>query len=382
MTVAVFCMGQIPGSIDAAISKITVFFGLSSTSGLYVTTVASVVSVVFSILLGFIAGKKIGFKPLIFFCATVELISAIAPYFASNFAVVLVLRGLFGIGFGGMQSLENTVAAKLISPQKRASIVGLGTFFGFGMNCILQFIGGLLADMGWNYVFLNHLLLFIPYAIVVIGCMKLDFGGKETPENTAQAAKANTGMPSAIYLMWVLMFIVGVLVAPLLIGCSFLSEPIIASATVAGIVAVCFSVGCMVGGISYSALFNRAPKLALPVYLLVMAVGSFGCAATRNIVVLCVFIFFAGIGFSSVQASCMMILSMTAPAEKIVLSSALMMAMFNLGMFLSSPYESLVGAITGDALYLPLYIGTVVLIVLAVLYGMLLRGTLEKVQNK
>ena len=36
---SIFCMGQIPGSIDAAISLIAEEFHLSSTTGLYVTEV-------------------------------------------------------------------------------------------------------------------------------------------------------------------------------------------------------------------------------------------------------------------------------------------------------------------------------------------------------
>lgn len=137
MTIAIFCMGQIPGSIDAAISKISLAFHLSSTSGMYVTTVSSLVSVAFSILLGFVAGKKIGYKPLLLICATIELVSAIFPFFTNSFIVLILLRGLFGVGFGGMQAMENTIATTLIPEERRASILGLGMFFGFGMNCVL-----------------------------------------------------------------------------------------------------------------------------------------------------------------------------------------------------------------------------------------------------
>lgn len=367
MTIAVFCMGQIPGSIDAAISKISAYFHLSSTSGMYVTTIACLTSVAFSILLGMIAGKKIGFRPLIFFCAVVELITALVPFLTSNFIVLIILRGLFGIGFGGMQSLENTVATRLIPPEKRASILGLGTFFGFGMNCVLQLLGGILADKGWNYVFLNHLLLIIPFIIVVIGCMRLDFGdeGSDRSNNFDSNTDESTGSPAPI---WILIFFVGVFIAPLLVGCSFLSEPIEPSATAAGIVAVCFSVGCMVGGILYPRLFKILQKNSLAAFLLVMAIGIAGCAIAGNLIVLCVMIFIAGAGFSATQANSMMTLGTIVSTSKIAFASAIMMALFNMGMFLSSSYENIIGKITGDALYMPLYIGAAVLVILAVVY--------------
>ncbi len=370
-TIAVFCMGQIPGSIDAAISKITIAFNLSSTSGLYITTIACIVSVAFSILLGFIAGKKIGYRPLILFCATVELITALLPFLANNFVVLIVLRGLFGIGFGGMQSLENTVAATLITPKRRAGILGLGMFFGFGMNCILQFVGGLLADIGWNYVFLNHLLLLIPYAIVVIGCLKLDFTPIEEDFPVADAkeeSEESSRLTLPVFQSWVLMLLVGIFIAPLLVGCSFLSEPINDSATVAGIVAVAFSLGCMVGGLCYSKLFSTLQKLALPVFLVMMVIGLVGCGLARNIPLLCIMIFIAGMSFSLTMSMCMMTLTHTTGSKQIAMASAIMMALYNLGMFLATSFEEVVGRITGDSLYMPLYIGAVVLAVFAILY--------------
>lgn len=370
MTIAVFCMGQIPGSIDAAISKISVAFNLSSTSGMYVTTVASIVSVAFSILLGFVAGKKIGYRPLILFCATLELLSAIFPFFTDNFVVLIILRGLFGVGFGGMQSMENTIATTLIPVERRASILGLGMFFGFGMNCILQFIGGVLAGYGWNYVFLNHVLLIIPYVIVLIGCAKLDFTMSESEEKamTVGTGETNSGekLQGPVYMMWILMMLVGVFIAPLLIGCSFLSEKIIDSTTVAGVVAVCFSVGCMVGGLAFPKMYKIFDRKAPSVFLVLLALGMVGSGIARSVVLLCVMIFVGGLGFSMTQSMAMAILGITTSPKKIALASALMMALFNLGMFLSSMFEELVGKITGDALYMPLYIGAVCMVLFAV----------------
>lgn len=369
-TIAVFCMGQIPGSIDAAISKISEAFNLSSTSGMYVTTVASIVSVAFSILLGFVAGKRIGYRPLILFCATLELLSAIFPFFTDNFVVLIILRGLFGVGFGGMQSMENTIATALVPVERRASILGLGMFFGFGMNCILQFIGGVLAGYGWNYVFLNHVLLVIPYVIVLIGCARLDFKTHEDEEIGSKegALEASSDkLTGPVYMMWVLMLLVGVFIAPLLIGCSFLSEKIIDSTTVAGIVAVCFSVGCMVGGLAFPKMYKLFDRKAPAVFLMLLAFGMAGSGLARSASLLCILIFVGGLGFSMTQSMAMAILGITTSPKKIALASALMMALFNLGMFLSSMFEELVGKLTGDALYMPLYIGAVCMVLFGVL---------------
>ena len=370
MTIAVFCMGQIPGSIDAAISKISTAFNLSSTAGMYVSTISCLVSVAFSILLGFVAGKKIGFKPLLLFCATVELISGVVPFFIDNFVILLIVRGLFGVGFGGMQSMENTVAAKLITPEKRAGILGLGMFFGFGMNCILQFIGGILADYGWNYVFLNHLLLIIPYVIVIIGCTKLDFNAQDAAPAEAEAVTEETSSKLSIQVFqaWIMMLFVGCMIAPLLIGCSFLSEALVDSATIAGIVAVCFSVGCMIGGLVYPKIYAACGRAALPIFLIIGAIGLAGSAAARVIPLLCIMIFIGGMGFSMTQSMAMMTITVYCASSRVAFGSALLMALFNLGVFFSSTYEEIIGGITGDSLYVPIYIGAVVFAIFAVVY--------------
>lgn len=148
---SIFAMGQIAGSVDAAISKIGDEFMLSSSTALYTSTVPALACVVFSIIVGFIAGKKVSYKVVLYFSAIMVIVGGLLPFFAKNFAVLLVLRMLFGVGFGGMMSLENTFVSLTIPKEKRASVLGIATFVGFGTQCLLQLIGGFLADIHWNY---------------------------------------------------------------------------------------------------------------------------------------------------------------------------------------------------------------------------------------
>ena len=162
------------------------------------------------------------------------------------------------------------------------------------------------------------------------------------------------------------MVFVGIFIATLLVDCSFLSEQINDSATVAGIVAVFFSLGCMAGELAYSALKRLLKSFSQTLFLAVCAVGIAASGFASTIAVLCVMIFIAGMGFSLTQSDCMMILSLKAGQNKIALVSAIMMALFNLVIFLSSSYEEIIGKLSGDSLYLPLYIGAIVLIVFAI----------------
>ena len=364
---AIFSMGQVAGSIDAAIAAIGQHFGLSEATTMYTSSVSAVASVIFGLVVGVVAGKKVNYKMIALFSAVCVLVGGLVPFVVTNYAVLLVFRAIFGIGFGGMMSLQNTFANLTLPKEKQASALGLGMFVGYGTNCVLQFIGGPLADINWNYVFLNTLLLVIPFVILLVCC-------PDIPNNVALAEtkgtkKEKTSYPPAVFVMCIMMALVGLFVAPLLIGCSFLSTAINPSATVAGVVAVCFSIGCMVGGLIYPKLLNVLGRYCFTCFLLLAAVGLVGSALANHIPLLCVTIFLSGMGFSTTQADAMMVTGASVSKSSVAMASSMIMACFNLGMFLCSPVQTIINATIGNGLKMLLYIGTVVFIVGAVVFA-------------
>lgn len=361
---AIFSMGQIAGSIDAAIALIGQEFGLSSSTTMYVSSVAALASVIFGLVVGVIAGKKVSYKAVTYFSGICVLVGGLIPFFVTNYAVLLVFRAIYGIGFGGMMSLQNTFAALTLPKEKQAFALGIGMFVGYGTNCILQFVGGLLADHNWNFVFLNNLLLLIPFVLILICCPNVP----NNPVEKKVEKKERTSYPAAVWVMCILMALIGLLISPLLIGCSFLSSNINPSATIAGIVAVCFSLGCMAGGLIYPTLYKKLGRYCFTVFMLIAAIGVAGSAMAKNIPLLCVTTFLGGMGFSTAQTGAMMVTGASVSKTAVAMASALIMACFNLGMFLCSPFQAMIGNITGDSLYVPLYIGAVVYVVAAVYF--------------
>lgn len=361
---SIFSMGQIAGSIDAAIAMIGQEFELSSSMTMYVSSVSALASVIFGLVVGVIAGKKVSYKAVVLFSGICVLVGGLIPFFVTNYGVLLVFRAIYGIGFGGMMSLQNTFTALTLPKEKQAFALGLGMFVGYGTNCILQFIGGLLADISWNFVFLNNILLIIPFVLIFICCPNIP----KNPAPKKEEKKEKASYPPVIFVMCILMALVGLLISPLLIGCSFLSANINPSATIAGIVAVCFSLGCMVGGLIYPTLYKKLGRYCFTCFLLVGAIGIIGSALANNIPLLCVTIFLGGMGFSTTQAGAMMVTGASVSKSVVAMASALIMACFNLGMFLCSPFQAFIGSVTGDSLYIPLYIGAVVFVVAAIIF--------------
>lgn len=367
---SIFAMGQIAGSIDAAIELIGRNFQLEQSTTMFVSSVAALASVVFGLVVGMIAGKKVSFKAVAFFAGACVLIGGLVPFFVKNYIVLLVFRAIYGIGYGGMMSLQNTFANLTLPKEKQAFALGLGMFVGYGTNCVLQLIGGLLAEMGWNYVFLNNILLLIPFVLLLICCPNIS-GNKEAKDEGKAEKKERASYPPVIFVMCILMALVGLLISPLLIGCSFLSNNIVPNnTTVAGIVAVCFSLGCMVGGLVYPTLSKKLGRYCFTCFLIIAAIGALGSALATNIVLLCVMIFLGGMGFSTTQSGAMMVTGASVSKSVVAMASSLIMACFNIGMFLCSPFQSMIGSIPGcDQLYVPLYIGAAVFVLGAVFFA-------------
>lgn len=75
-------------------------------------------------------------------------------------------------------------------------------------------------------------------------------------------------------------------------------------------------------------------------------------------------------GFSTTQAGAMMVIGISVSKSAVAMASSMIMACFNLGMFLCSPIQAVIDSATGNGLKTLLYIGTAVFIVGAVVFVM------------
>lgn len=358
---SVFAFGNCMGAVDGALSKIADALNVEHTLALYVGSIPALTSMASSLLLGVIAGKKLPYKITSVFCAALMIAAGVIPVLAENFATILITRCFFGLGLGGMMSLQNPIATKLIPVESRASVLGIGTCVAFTFQCVLQLVGGVLADVQWNLVFLTHLILLIPLAVMIIFLPKMELDAPE--EKQQEKAK----LPKAALLMCGVIGIVTLNLAPLLFGSAFYVAAISDSATVAAVIAMLFSIGCMTGGLVYPQFYKRLKAKSFSAFLVIGAVGLVISASAHSIPVLGVGFFIGGISFASMQAGLMMLLGLICAPERVGFASALMMVFVNLGGFLCSSWEMVIGIITGDSLYAPLFVGAVIFVALAVI---------------
>lgn len=360
--IAVFAIGQSIGAVDGVIAKIAVAFQISQATAMYCSTVGALVSVAVSMAVGTVAGRKIGYRPIAVVSGFLLVFGGVLPIIANDFVTLCALRAVFGVGLGGILAVQNPIAVALVKDeQSRAHVVGVGTAVAFAFNCVEDVLGGVLGDIGWNLAFAVYGLLAIPYVYYAVKLPKMP---------VEYAGEGGTGIerrpfPKVLFAMFAMIFVCGLCIAPLLVGCSFLSSAIIDSATVAGIAAVCFSVGCMLGGALFPVVYGHARRRAMTVFCVIAAAGLFGCAATHNIALLCVFLAVSGVGFSSVQQSVLMLVGILCDQRTVSLASGMVMAALNLGTFFCTNWMGLVGTLTGDPLYNTVYIGAAAYLIFA-----------------
>lgn len=357
---SVFAFGNCMGAIDGALSKIADALNVEHTVAIYAGSIPALTSMFSGLLLGIFAGKKLPYKITAVVCAALMIIAGVVPFLAENFAMILVTRCFFGLGLGGMMSLQNPIATKLIPVERRATILGLGTCTAFTFQCILQLVGGVLADVRWNLVFFTHLILLIPLAVLILFLPDME---PEAPE-AKQTEKAKLPLPAI--LMCIVVGVVTLNLAPLLFGSAFYVAALSDSATVAAIIAMLFSIGCMLGGLLYPKLYKWLKDKSFSAFLVIGAMGLIISASATTIPVLGIGFLIGGISFASMQAGLMLLLGLICPPERVGFASALMMVFVNLGGFLCSSWEMVIGLITGDSLYAPLFVGAVIFVLLAV----------------
>ncbi|MBD1804986.1 MFS transporter [Microcoleus sp. FACHB-SPT15] len=109
------------------------------------------------------SGRKKILVPALFLFGIAGAACAVAP----NFAVLLLLRFLQGIGAAPLLSLSVTLIGDLYAGEKRTTAMGYNASVSSIGTAIYPTIGGALATLGWNYPF------FLPLVAIPIGLLVL-----------------------------------------------------------------------------------------------------------------------------------------------------------------------------------------------------------------
>ncbi|MCR5845496.1 MAG: MFS transporter [bacterium] len=312
---------------------------------LLANTISGIVSVPVAIIIGAIA-NKVGFKPLAII-GYLFMIAGCYPFFMPGLTVywpIILSRVFIGIGTGFIFPIAGALVLYYWEGKKRAQMLGISVVVQYVFAMIYSMLGGALADIAWNYVFLTYLVSFLPLIVIIIG---LKDPKKEIAALEAEQAAANAGQPKIPInnRIWGYVFM-GLVVAIIVVCINFLASILIAGfgaenpGTIAGAVSTCFTVGCMIAGLTYGIVVNKIGRWIVPLFCFVGALGSFGGFIATNGVVLSISAFLIGITDMMLFTAAQNCVGNLTHPTRLAFSNGVMSIMLNFGSFLGAYFLS------------------------------------------
>lgn len=288
------------------------------------------------------------------------IVSGFVPFFISNFTVILITRGILGVGVG----LINPMAASLPMDhypegKDRDQALGMQSAFSGGSAILFTLIGGYLANTGWKNSFFVYLVPIILLVIVWItlpdlGTVKGGNGGKVIFEK-----------PGILYTVFI--FVYMAMFNTLSLNVSYLVTNAGGTAVDSGYVTSAFSLLAFLGGLVFAYVAGLFKRFTLAFGLFLSGAGLMIMGATGIIPVMMLGAAVCGIGMCTVMPACIGKISAKSSPAAATFAISLFMAGSSVGQA-ATPYVvsalSTLGGKTVPAYYMIPGIGVIVMAVL------------------
>ncbi|MDO5411364.1 MAG: MFS transporter [Lachnospiraceae bacterium] len=300
----------------------------------FILTGPSLILIFASILCGFLV-RYIGKKQLIVYGYVIFILTALACVFLDQPVILAVTRGIMGLTMGIVSTAMVGLIAELFTDESaRSSILGYYNGIMSALGAVFSFIAGYLAVLNWHYVFLVFLIM-IPITAAIFF-----FVPDTAPEkNEASLSDSKEAMPyhrilplaAAAFVINAMYAIVLTQIAPIA------GELKIGGASEAGIMTSLGTVGSLIACLLFGWLYERL-KLFIPViYSLLLALGFFGLACSKNIWMAGALCTLLGAMYGLSYSYYLMYASIIVPPSKSSFAIAIVNAAVYLGIFVA-PY--------------------------------------------
>lgn len=215
-----------------------------------------------------VLSSKIAAKPLILIGLALILAAGVCPAFLSNLMLIILMRGVLGVGMGMIIPLQMTLFAQY--PEKeRAVLIGCNS----AVNCLIGVIfiaaAGKLALLDWQAIFYLYS-VFLP--ILILAVIYIPYQRPLAAQNT----QASTGgkMPAAIFIYCG--FVAGSMVTfyAVLTNMSFyLSDYQLGDAVVVGLLTAAGTAGSAIGAFMMPIVERLLKQKSTPLLMALMAAG-------------------------------------------------------------------------------------------------------------
>jgi len=259
-----------------------------------ISTIASLVGAISSLLITAVLGKRIKYKMIAIIGAILATIGGVMPFFFhSSIGVILVWRFVFGLGFG-CGTIRNATISRMFKDRNESA-----KWLGISLTCVnvVAIIGGILAGIvstnGWEYVFLLYLVGIVPITINIFLIKEPEVEDKEGHISSAKNVKAEEteGNFDPRVILYVVLVLCTILWSyPILSGtASLVADRNLAPAALIATIVSMYNLGAAVSGTIFGIGYKILGKRGLGTFAIGISLGLGILLLAQNAVV-------AGIG--------------------------------------------------------------------------------------
>lgn len=331
-TAALLMMGAI--GISSSLSVIGRHFpDASQTMITSLISIPCLVVIPVTLLSGFLM-EYLSKKTLLAWGILFFLCGGIIPAVLTSFTGILVLRGIFGIGIGLIQTLTSALVAEYFEGFEKERVQGNAASAQMLGCIIMSFVGGRLGIISWNAVFWVHALALIPLVLV----LAIIPGEKPEQKSKKNKTRKKKRLP---FMTWfwasacLLFFMAAQAYSNSL--SFFIAEKGLGTAAQSGNSLSFFAFGGFLMGIVFGRLMDVLRKLTLTAGFLLLAAAYLIIAFSNHIFFIYSGSMIAGLSVSTVFACIMVESGNSVSRQSSGLAVAVATCFQNIGMFLS-PY--------------------------------------------
>jgi MFS family permease len=293
-------------------------------------------------LMGSMSKKTLGIIGMLIF-----LIGGVVPVMLTSLPVILVFRGLFGVGVGVVQAVASALVAENFFGPEREAVQGTMTSAQMLGCAVMVFAGGWLGDMAWNASFLVHGIAILSLVIAFV-CLplvrvpKMDSTGDaafaEGAGRTDEIERGKTRLNKSSWSWAGITFLLFIGVQVYTVYISYvLAEKSIGGAAESGMTVAVACIGGFVMGILYGKLAGRAGNLTFAIGLFIMALSYIILGIADSMAVIYIGGFVYGIAMAICMPAAFVNTANSVDAFSSAMALSITMCAQNLGQFVC-PY--------------------------------------------
>lgn len=330
-SVALLMMGVV--GVASALSVIGAHFPEASQTMIQnMVTIPCVVVIFTTIIVGKIM-ESVSKKRITLVGVICFLIGGLGPMFLKDLSVILIFRGILGIGIGVTQVTVTALVAENFEGQERAQVQGVVQACQMGGMCVMSIFGGILANISWNRCFLVYAL-----GILSLICLIALVPGQKPQKITETGETHKTHLTKASWGWTILMFVNFI---SIMIYSAFLSylmaEKGLGTSTDSGISLALFAVAGIIVGVIYGKFANVVKNKMIALSMLLAGVSYLLLAFSVSVLTIHIGSFLVGWSLSMFMPPIFLNTAVSVDAWSAPMAISMVTSAQNLGQFVC-PY--------------------------------------------